>query len=116
MKALKVGVMSKEKIRARTLGIARGEIIPKHGDPKIWFASMKSLAEVLSDDNRALLHVMADIKPETIAELARATGRKPNNLSRTLKTMANFGIVELKKTDHKVVPRARATQFTVITT
>jgi len=114
MQTLKIGIMPKEKIRESTIAIARGEIKPKPSDPKIWFTSMKSLAEVLSDDNRALLRVMAEIKPQTIAELAKATGRKPNNVSRTLKTMANYGIVDLKKKNNHVIPQARATAFTVV--
>ena len=34
--------------------IAKGDITPKASDPKIWFTSMRSLAQVLSDENRAL--------------------------------------------------------------
>ena len=53
MKTIVIGVMSQEKIRARALAIAKGEYKPKAGDPKIWFTSMRSVAEVLSDSNRA---------------------------------------------------------------
>jgi predicted transcriptional regulator len=35
----------------------------------IWFASMRSLAEVLSDENRALLKVIQDAKPQSISTL-----------------------------------------------
>ena len=79
------------------LAIARGEFKPRSNDPKIWFTSMKSLAEVLSD--RALLKIIRDTKPESVSvsSLAAATGRKPGNLSRTLKTMSNYGIVELRR-------------------
>ncbi|MEO6824295.1 MAG: hypothetical protein ABI167_06130 [Nitrosospira sp.] len=55
MKRIVIGIMPQEKIRERMLAIARGTYKPKPGEPKIWFTSMKSLAEVLSDDNRALL-------------------------------------------------------------
>ena len=54
MKILKIGIASQEKIRARVLGIAKGKIKPKASDPKIWFTSMRSLSQVLSDENRAL--------------------------------------------------------------
>ncbi len=53
MKAIVIGIMPQEKIRERMLAIARGEYKPKPGEPKVWFTSMKSLAEVLSDDNRS---------------------------------------------------------------
>ena len=58
MKSIAIGIMPQDQIRQRVLAIARGDLKPKPGDPKIWFTSMKSLAEVLSDDNRALLRVI----------------------------------------------------------
>lgn len=114
MKAIVIGIMPQEKIRARTLAIARGDYKPKSGEPKIWFTSMKSLAEVLSDDNRALLRVITEIRPESISALAEATGRKPGNLSRTLKTMSNYGIVDLKREKNQVRPIAKATEFRIV--
>lgn len=114
MKSLVIGIMPQEKIRERALTIARGEYKPKPGEPKIWFTSMKSLSEVLSDDNRALLHVIRNMNPESISALAEATGRKQSNLSRTLKTMSNYGIVDLKKEKNVVRPIANATTFRII--
>jgi predicted transcriptional regulator len=114
MKTIVIGIMPQEKIRKRVLAIARGEYRPKASEPKIWFTSMKSLAEVLSDDNRALLRVITETKPESISELAEATGRKPGNLSRTLKTMSNYGIVDLKREKNHVRPVAKATDFRIL--
>jgi predicted transcriptional regulator len=116
MKSIVIGILPQEKIRARVLAIARGEYKPKPGEPKIWFTSMKSLAEVLSDDNRALLHIITQAKPQSIAELAQMTGRKPSNLSRTLRTMSNYGIVDLKREKNFVRPIAKATAFRIVTT
>ena len=95
------------------LAIARGEFKPRSNDPKIWFTSMKSLAEVLSDDNRALLKIIRDTKPVSVSvsSLAAATGRKPGNLSRTLKTMSNYGIVEMRREKKQVRPIVKATEF-----
>ncbi len=114
MKSIVIGIMPQEKIRERVLAIARGEYRPKADEPKIWFTSMKSLAEVLSDDNRALLRVITETKPESISALALATGRKPGNLSRTLKTMSHYGIVDLKRERNLVRPIARATEFRIV--
>ena len=83
MKTIVIGVMSQEQIRARTIAIAKGEYKPKPGEPKIWFTSMKSVAEVLSDQNRALLKVIRETNPDSMAVLAKTTGRQPGNLSRT---------------------------------
>lgn len=113
-KAIVIGIMPQEKIRERMLAIARGEYRPKPGEPTVWFTSMKSLAEVLSDENRALLKVIQEMKPTSISELARMTGRAPGNLSRTLKTMERYGIVELRKMKRTVQPVAKATEFRII--
>lgn len=114
MKPIVIGIMPQERIRERVLLIAGGSHKPKPSEPKIWFTSMKSLAEVLSDDNRALLHVIMGMKPASISALAAATGRKPSNLSRTLKTMSNYGIVELRCEQNQVRPVAGSTEFRII--
>ena len=114
MKTIVIGIMSQEKIRARLLAIARGDYKPKATDPKIWFTSMRSLAEVLSDDNRSLLKVIHEAKPQSISSLADITGRKPGNLSRTLKTMSNYGLVEMMRERKQVRPIAKATDFRIV--
>ncbi len=74
---------------------------------------MRSLAEVLSDDNRALLKVIVEQKPESLSRLAELTGRAPSNLSRTLKTMERYGLVELQSIERRVRPVAKATEFVI---
>jgi predicted transcriptional regulator len=114
MKTIVVGILPQEKIRERMLSIARGDYKPKSTDPKIWFTSMRSLAEVLSDDNRALLKVIQDSKPKSISSLADITGRKLGNLSRTLKTMSNYGFVEMRRENRHVRPIAKGTDFRIV--
>ena len=114
MKTIVIGIMPQDQIRQRVLAIARGDYKPKASEPKVWFTSMKSLAEVLSDDNRALLRVIAETEPESISALAQTTGRKPGNLSRTLKTMSNYGIVDLLRERNIVRPVAKATEFRIV--
>lgn len=115
MKQVKIGILPQDKIRERVLNIARGELRPKPDDPKVWFPSMRSLAEVLSDDNRALLRLIAAEKPESIVALEKLTGRKSSNLSRTLKTLSHYGLVELKQESHRRTrPVAKATEFQIV--
>ena len=114
MKTIVVGILPQEKIRERVLAIARGDYKPKTTEPKIWFTSMRSLAEVLSDDNRALLKVIQEAKPQSISSLADITGRKPGNLSRTLKTMSNYGFVEMKRENKHVRPIVKVTDFRIV--
>lgn len=94
-KTVKIGIMPYQDFKKRTLMIAKGEYKPKKNEPKIWFSSMKSLATTLSEDNQKLLKLITDLHPQSIKELEAATGRKANNLLRTLRTMENYGFVKL---------------------
>lgn len=113
-KRINIGIMPEDKIRERMLAMARGEYKPKPTDPKIWFTSMRSLAEVLSDENRALLKIIQESQPESISGLAELTGRKQSNLSRTLKTMSQYGLVEMVRENRQVKPIVKATEFQIL--
>jgi predicted transcriptional regulator len=112
-KVLKVGIMSREDYKKRTIAIARGEYKPKKSEPKIWFESLQSMAQVLSNENQQLLRTIMEQKPKSLKELEIATGRKRSNLSRTLKTMSQYGIVDLVKQKRTVMPIVKATDFKV---
>jgi len=114
MKVIRIGIAPQDRIRERMLAIASGELKPKASDPKIWFTSMRSLSQVLSDENRALLEVIRTAKPESISELADLTGRKQGNLSRTLKTMSRYGLVKMVRVDRKVRPVADAERYQIV--
>ena len=113
--SITIGILPQDKIRERMLAIAKGELKVKPSDPKVWFTSMRSLAEVLSDENRALLRTIWQDKPASIAALASMTGRKPGNLSRTLKTMSHYGLVEMLAVNQRQLrPVAKATEFRIL--
>lgn len=94
---IKIGIMSLEDYKQRTIAIAKGELIPKPDEPKIWFQSIKSLASVLSESNQALLKTIIKQQPDSVAELEPLTGRKANNILRTLRTLENYGFVEFEE-------------------
>ena len=97
MKMLKVGIASYEDMKARTLAIARGEVVSRTGEPKVWFTSPESFAKVLSNRNRALLARIVETHPMSLHELATTIGRTPANLSRTWKTMERYGLIRFHK-------------------
>ncbi len=106
MTTLKVGIASYEERKARTLRVARGEQRVGAGEPKVWFISTESFAKVLSAGNRDLLRVIAERAPGSLDELATLTGRKKSNLSRTLKTMAGYGLVRLERGERgRIAPK-----------
>ena len=113
MKAVKIGIMSSKDVQKRVIDIAAGRYKPKPSEPKIWFNSIQSLAQVLSDNNIELLKLMAEKKPESIQELADYTGKKPSNLSRTLKSFESYGFVQLVKNKRSIKPIVKAFEFKI---
>ena len=97
MKTLQIGIADYERMKARTIAIARGEHKPAKGEPTVWFTSIESFAKVLSQRNRELLVLIDRENPDSLTELAALAGRSKSNLSRTLKTMSSYGIVELEQ-------------------
>jgi predicted transcriptional regulator len=112
-KIMRVGIISRKEYWKRTIAIAKGEYVPKRGEPKIWFESLQAMAQVLSNENQQLLKTIIDRKPKSIKELESITGRKSSNLSRTLKTMERYGIVELSKQKKNIIPKVNITDFKV---
>lgn len=103
-KILKVGIASTEAIKQRTIEIATGKRKRDRNDPQVWFTSINSLAQVLSEPNRLLLEMIRRAEPASMTELAGLTGRKASNLSRTLRTMENYKLVRLEKVNQHVRP------------
>ena len=113
MKVMKVGIISKDDYVYRTKAIATGKYKPRRGEPKIWFESLKSMSQVLSNENQNLLRIIIDREPRSLSELEQLSDRKKSNLSRTLKTLERYGIVELPRVKGKLVPKVKATDFKV---
>ncbi len=112
-KILKVGIMPMEQYKKRTIEIAKGLYKPKKDEPKVWFESIKSMAQILSNENQKLLQVIIENNPKSLKELEDLTGRAKSNLSRTLRTLERYGIVELHKQNNALVPEVKATHFQV---
>jgi len=85
-------------------------------EPTIWFDSWRQLVGVLSDENRALLHLIQERHPQSVLELAELSGRAASNLSRTLKTLEFHGVVKLHRSENTraVQPEVIATEFMVL--
>ncbi len=115
MNILKVGIMPREAFQKRVIDIAAGRYKPKRGEPKVWFSSMKSLAQILNESNVQLLKLIEEKKPETLKQLAELSGRQESNLSRTLKTLERYGIVKLikQKQSRAIKPIAKAIEFNI---
>ena len=113
MKTITVGIMPMKQYKQRTMDIAKGIYKPKKDEPKVWFESVKSMAQILSSENQELLKTILENNPKSLKELEELTGRAKSNLSRTLKTLQRYGIVELHKQNNALVPEVKATHFKV---
>ena len=110
-KVIKVGILSQEAYKKRTIAIAKGEYMPKRGEPKIWFDSIQTFAQVFSNDNQELLKFILSAQPHSIEELAEVTGRQFDRISEALDMMARYGIVEFAPRDSSKMPLVKATDF-----
>ena len=112
-KVVKIGIISRDDYRNRSIAIAKGLYKPRENEPKVWFESLSSMAQILSSDNQNLLKMIIENNPRSLVELEKISSRKKSNLSRTLKTLERYGIVSLSKEGGKLVPKVEATDFEV---
>ena len=103
-RTLRIGIAPLDVVRQRTIDIAAGRRHRTPGEPTVWFTSLVSLAQVLSEPNRALLEIVRTERPATLAALAERAGRHKGNLSRTLRSMEQFGLVRLERQGRGLVP------------
>lgn len=80
----------------------------------IWFDSLKSVANVLSKENQQLLKVIAEQQPQSVTELAALTGRAVSNVSRTLKTLGKYNLVEMQSIQNMLRPTVTHQEFLVV--
>ena len=76
MKKLIVGIASYDDMKARSMAIAKGEYLPKRGEPKVWFTSLESFAKVLSKRNVELLQIITEHQPVGYKQLEALSGRR----------------------------------------
>jgi predicted transcriptional regulator len=69
------------------------------------------MAQILSSENQELLRLIEVEKPKSLKELEDLSGRAKPNLSRTLKTLQRYGIVELEKIKNTLVPEVIVNTF-----
>lgn len=99
-------IQSLQDLEAEMRAAARGER-PAPADAAMpSFNSVDALLRLLTPENRALLAVIRDRKPQSIAELAEITGRAAPNLTRTLAKLEAVGLVRMRTVERRKVPTA----------
>ena len=112
-KVLKFGIAPVPAQRARTLAIAAGARQRAKDEPNVWFPTVTAMARVLSDENMTLLKVIRESHPDSMDALAKAVGKLAPNVSRSLHTMAQYGLVRFTKHGRTVRPHATSERVTV---
>src|ERR1039458_4674924 len=97
-------IQSHASLREEMKAVARGERPAPKDAGSTTFDSVDALMRLLTPQNRQLLAVIRDKKPQSIAELAELTGRAQPNLTRTLGKLEAVGFVRFKNVARRKVP------------
>lgn len=106
-------VQGHASLREEMKAVARGERPAPKGAGGMTFDSVETLLRLLTPQNRELLAVIRDKKPQSIAELAELTGRAQPNLTRTLGKLEAVGFVRMKNVDRRKVPTTTVRSFRI---
>jgi predicted transcriptional regulator len=110
---MKYQVQSHAALRKEMLAVARGEKRAPKTAAVASLESVSTLLRLLTPANRALLAMIRDKKPESVAELARLCGRAQPNVLRTLTKLEAVGFVRFKFVRNRKVPTVSVSPFTI---
>lgn len=89
-------VQDLRSLREEMKAVARGERPAPADAAKPSFNSVDAVVRLLTPENRALLALIRDRKPRSVADLVRMSGRAQPNLTRTLAKMEAAGLIRMK--------------------
>lgn len=97
-------IKTMHELEAEMRAVARGEKPVPADAARTTFESVDVLIRLLTPENRKLLAVIRDRKPQSIAELAKLTGRAASNLTRTLAKLEAVGFVRMQGEEKRKIP------------
>lgn len=107
-------IQSLHELRDEMKAVARGQKPAPTDAAQPSFNSVWALVRLLTPENRRLLSLIRDRKPESMAELRDWTGRAQPNLSRTLAKLEAAGLVTMKPGNgRRKIPQVRVRKITV---
>lgn len=106
-------IISHEQLFADMQAVARGERPAPDYAGTTTYNSVEALARILTPENRSLLAVIRDRKPQSVAQLAEWTGRAESNLTRTLDKLGAMGLVTFSTEGRRKIPTATVGRITV---
>lgn len=102
-----VKIQSMKELEEEMRAVARGERDAPDDAALPSVESADALIRLLTPENRSLLRVIRDERPQSIADLARLTQRAESNLLRTLGKLEGVGLIELRMVERRKVPVLR---------
>lgn len=100
----KYNVQSLRALREEMKAVARRERPAPADAGKPSFNSVDAVVRLLTPENRQLLAIIRDRKPQSVAELVEMSGRAQPNLTRTLAKMASAGFITMKTIGRRKAP------------
>ena len=97
-------VQSLPSLRDEMKAVARGERRAPADAGKRSFNSVGAVVRLLTSENRQLLAIIRDRKPQSVAELVEMSGRAQPNLTRTLAKMTSAGFITMKTVGRRKTP------------
>lgn len=106
-------IQSMRSLRQQMKAVARAEqpAPPDAGKPS--FNSVEAVVRLLTSDNRRLLALIRDRKPESVAQLVKMTGRAQPNLTRTLAKLEAAGFIRMKIVGRRKAPSVAVKKIVV---
>lgn len=106
-------VQSLRSLRDEMKAVARGEKPAPADAGKPSFNSVDALVRLLTPENRKLLALIRDHKPQSVAELGQLSGRAQPNLTRTLAKLEAAGFVTMTLDGRRKAPSATIRKIVV---
>ncbi|MGH7115441.1 MAG: MarR family transcriptional regulator [Stellaceae bacterium] len=100
-------------LRGEMKAVARGERSAPADADKPSFNSVDAVVRLLTPENRVLLAIIRDKKPQSVAELVQMSGRAQPNLTRTLAKMEAAGFITMKALGRRKAPSVAVKKIVV---
>lgn len=106
-------IQSLRSLRDEMKAVARGERPAPADAARPSFNSVEAVVRLLTPENRALLAMIRDRKPQSVAELVHMSGRSQPNLTRTLAKLEAAGFIKMKSFGRRKAPSVAVRKIVV---